>query len=164
MADKSSEQGKLHKGATGRKTSGAGRVENLIPVTMRTKEEARVLSVKGGRNSGVSRRLRRTLREQLKAALSCYLPKESPHFRKIKQQMTALGIDGCPTVQDIPIIGMILKASKDPSAFIAIRDTIGEKPAEILEDRTPQAPIILGMVAAEKVEAAKNRRKERMEK
>lgn len=140
--------------AAKRKSTG---VKNLIPVTMRSKEEARALSVKGGRNSGISRKLRKTLRDSLKAALSCPLPKDSPHYRQIKSQMSALGMDGSPIVQDIPIIGMILKASKAPSAFIAIRDTIGEKPVDAYEDMTPQSPIVLGVVPADVVEEAKRR-------
>lgn len=137
---------------------GTGRVENLIPTTMRSKEEARELGRKGGINSGITRRMRKTLRESLKVALGSAIPKSSPHYRKIAAQMAALGIKGPPTVQDIPVLGMISRAAKDPSAFVAIRDTIGEKPTEQFEDITPQAPIVLGMIPQEVVQRVKETR------
>lgn len=130
-------------------------IDNLIPVTMRSKEEAREMARRGGIKSGQTRKMRKTLRDALKTALGAAIPKNSPHYKKVKAQMVALGIHGDPVVQDIPILGMISRAAKDPSAFIAIRDTIGEKPTETYEDLTPQAPIVLGVIPTEKVEKAK---------
>lgn len=98
--------------------------------------------------------MRKTLREALKNALSCEIPKTSPHYKRVKTQMAAFGIDGEPTVQDIPVLGMIVKSSKDANAFAIIRDTIGEKPVETYEDVTPHSPVLLGVIPADKVAAA----------
>lgn len=51
----------------------SGRRENLIPVTERTKEEARELSRKGGINSGKTRRAQKSLKEMANYILSCPL-------------------------------------------------------------------------------------------
>lgn len=51
----------------------SGRRENLIPVTERTKEEARELSRKGGINSGKARRAQKSLKEMANYILSCPL-------------------------------------------------------------------------------------------
>lgn len=134
---------------------GRPNVENLIPFSERSEEEVREMNRRGGIASGASRRYKRTFREALKKALGCEIPRNSPIYTKLKTQMKALGIDGEPTVQDIPVLGMIQKASKDSMAFAVIRDTIGEKPVEQYEDIAPESPIILGAIPAEMVEAAK---------
>lgn len=135
--------------------------ENLIPFTERTETEQRKLAIMGGIASGKARRARKTFREALKKALGCEIPRSSPIYARIRTQMKALGIDGEPTVQDIPVLGMIQKAAKDSMAFAVIRDTIGEKPVETYEDITPQAPIVLGVVPQEEVDAAKARHEAR---
>lgn len=129
-------------------------IQNLIPNSERTPEERRANAIKAGQASGEARRMRRTLREALKNALSCKIPKASPHYRRIKAQMAALGIEGEPTVQDIPVLGMIVKSSKDANAFAMVRDTIGERPVETYEDLTPHSPIVLGTIPVDKVAAA----------
>lgn len=43
--------------------------ENLIPTTQRSKAEARELGAKGGINSGIARREKRTMRQQMKRLL-----------------------------------------------------------------------------------------------
>lgn len=130
-------------------------IENLIPTTQLTEEQRRELAIKGGKASAAARKFRKTLREALKNALACDIPKNSPHYRRVKTQMQALGIEGEPTVQDIPVLGMIGRSAKDPAAFAIIRDTIGEKPVETFEDITPASPFVLGVVPADKVAAAK---------
>ena len=129
--------------------------QNLIPNSERSPSEIREMGEKGGKASGAARRMRKTLREALKNALSCHIPETSPHYKRVKAQMRALGIEGEPTVQDIPVLGMIIKSSKDANAFAIVRDTIGEKPVETFEDLTPSSPIILGMIPEDKVAAAK---------
>ena len=134
---------------------------NLIPFSQRTKEEAKEMGKKGGKASVKTRRARKTLREALKAALSCTLPKTSPHYRRIKKMMEDFGIEGDPTVQDISVLGMIAKASKSEGAFVAIRDTIGEKPVDSVEDLTPQSPVVLGMIPLDAVKREKEKREAR---
>lgn len=128
---------------------------NLIPFSQRSKDEAREMGTRGGVASGKVRRFRKTLRESLKNALGCEIPKESPIYQRTLAQMKAFGIDGEPTVQDIPVLGMIMKAAKNPLAFAVVRDTIGEQPVQQFEDITPESPIVLGLVPADKVEKAK---------
>lgn len=49
-------------------------------------------------------------------------------------------------MQDIPNLGMLTRAAKNPLAYVAIRDTIGEKPVEQTQDLTPPPPITLGLL------------------
>lgn len=121
-----------------------GNIENLRSPS--STEEARKLGRKGGIASGKARARRKTFAEALKLMLSCPIPKTSPHYRKLKARMRKLGMDFEPTVQDIPSLGMLERAAKDPKAFVAIRDTIGEKPVEQTQDLTPPPQISLGLL------------------
>ena len=49
-------------------------------------------------------------------------------------------------MRDIPNLGMLTMAAKNPAAYAAIRDTIGEKPVEQTQDLTPPPPITLGLL------------------
>ena len=135
-------------------------VNNLRPAS--SKNEARKRGRKGGIASGKARAARKTFAETLKTMLSCTVPKSSPYYKKLKAQMRELGLDWEPTVQDIPNLGMLTRAAKNPLAYVAIRDTIGEKPVERTEDLTPPPPITLGLlpvvppVAADDAEAGEN--------
>lgn len=134
---------------------------NLIPFSERPEEEVREMRRKGGLKSGEVRRNRKTFREQLKSMLSCNIPKDSPLYRKMKQQMKAIGIKGDPTVQDITLLGQLMKSAKDTKAAEFLRDTIGEKPTEMFEDVTPQSPIVLSLPTPEQLAAIRKRREER---
>ena len=90
-----------------------------------------------------------------RSPISCEIPKDSPIYLRTLSQMRAFGLEGEPTVQDIPVLGMIMKAAKNPLAFAIVRDTIGEQPVQQYEDLTPESPIVLGLVQADKVEKAK---------
>lgn len=86
-------------------------IENLKPVTKRTKNEAREISKKGGIKSGESRRERKKLKEELLLLLS-----ENDNNRKMS-------------------LAILKKALKgNIKAFEIIRDTIGEKPKEQIEN------------------------------
>ena len=121
-----------------------GNLNNLRPAS--TKDEARERGRKGGIASGKARAARKTFAETLKTMLSCTVPKTSPYYRKLKAQMRELGLDWEPTVQDIPNLGMLTRAAKNPLAYVAIRDTIGERPVEQTEDLTPPPPIQIGLL------------------
>ena len=85
-------------------------IENLKPVTKRTKNEAREISKKGGIKSGEVRRERKKLKEELLLLLS-----ENNNNRKMS-------------------LAILKKALKgNIKAFEIIRDTIGEKPKEQIE-------------------------------
>lgn len=85
---------------------------NLKPV--RTKNEARERGRNGGLKSGEVRAKRKTLKDELLALLSTK-------------------VDG-KTMQENISLSLIQEAmSGDTKAFLAIRDTIGEKPKEEIE-------------------------------
>lgn len=92
-------------------------IENLKPVTKRTKNEAREISKKGGIKSGEVRRERKKLKEELLLLLS-----EGDNNRKMSIAIFERALNG------------------DTKAFEVIRDTIGEKPKEEVEvkDVTPK--------------------------
>lgn len=121
-----------------------GNVNNLRPPS--SSAEARERGRKGGIASGKARAARKTFADTLKEMLACRVPKASPYYKKLKAQMRELGLDWEPTVQDIPNLGMLTRAAKNPLAYCAIRDTIGERPVEQTEDLTPPPPITLGLL------------------
>ena len=86
-------------------------IENLKPVTKRSKEEAREISKKGGIRSGKVRRERKKLKEELLLLLS-----EGDNNRRMSLAIFERALNG------------------DTKAFEVIRDTIGEKPKEQIEN------------------------------
>lgn len=93
-----------------------GRAENLVPFSERTEDEQREIRRKGGIASGKKRREYKAFKELFKVAL---------------QMENENGMTNAEAI----VAGMIAAASMgDHRAFVAIRDTIGEKPAEKLPD------------------------------
>lgn len=84
--------------------------DNLIPVTKRSKDEARTISASGGRASGKARRERKQLREELMTLLETGDTK-----KRISAALVERALNG------------------DVKAFITIRDTIGERPSDRLD-------------------------------
>lgn len=88
--------------------------DNLIPFNELTEEEQRKLARKGGKASGEARRRKKTLKEALLIALE--LEKNGK------------------TVQEIGVEAVLQKfMSGDIQAFTTVRDTIGEKPVDKVE-------------------------------
>lgn len=87
--------------------------ENLKPMNKRTKDERRKIAQKAGIKSGEKRRERKKLRELLELALQ-------ETDTKTGQQ------------NDISITAALIKkaAKGDVGAYLAIRDTLGEKPID----------------------------------
>ena len=87
--------------------------QNLIPFSERTKEEAREYGAKGGRNSGVTRRRKRTLKQAVELAMS--LPVSDP---KIKAKLKKMGFDADDADNQMAVIvGLMGRAMKgDPKA------------------------------------------------
>lgn len=101
--------------------------ENLIPVTERTKDEARDISSKGGVASGKARRMKRTLREGLREILALDLPESEG-----RALLVALGVD--PDYASAINMALVRRAmTGEVDAFRAVRDSIGEKPSDALE-------------------------------
>lgn len=88
-----------------------GNIKNLIPQSERTKAEQRKIATMGGKASGESRKKRKTLREELLLLLQNDNNQENMTISLIKK-----ALDG------------------DIKAFEVIRDTIGEKPKEVIEN------------------------------
>lgn len=89
--------------------------KNLIPVNRRSKDEQKKIQSNGGKKSGESRRARKTLREELLALLSS---------GDLQNQITLALVNEALNGNNA---GSVTKA------FETIRDTIGEKPADKVE-------------------------------
>lgn len=98
---------------TGNNSNPGGTPENLIPLTKRDPEEARAIRSKGGKARAEAYRERKTFAEAIRIAL-------------------ATG-----DIQD-KVVAAVLKAAQEGNiqAFLALRDTIGEKPIEKAEVTT----------------------------
>ena len=102
-------------------------MENLKSLADRTKEEQREIARKGGIKSGEVRRARKTLKEELLLLLS-----KGDTQEKMSLSMIAKALNG------------------DVKAFEVIRDTIGEKPVEKIDNVNPQVQKIFITKADEK--------------
>ena len=103
--------------------------DNLIPI--QSEEEAREKGRLGGIASGEARRKKKLIKEQLELLLSLPLKDENAK-RKLKQ----LGIDADNLDNQMAmIISIWNKALKgDIQAFNSIRDSVGEKPSDVVEN------------------------------
>lgn len=91
--------------------------ENLIPLGERTKDEQREIARQGGIKSGESRRARKTLKETLLMMLE----------------------EG--DTQNNITLALLDKALKgDTKAYEVIRDTVGEKPTDKVEQINTSSP------------------------
>jgi hypothetical protein len=95
--------------------------ENLIPFNQRTESEVRAIAANGGRKSGESRRARKTLKEELLLLLS-----EGDTQKSVTVALLRKAMDG------------------DVKAFEVLRDTIGEKPVDKVENKNVDIVIDLG--------------------
>ena len=90
---------------------------NLIPFEERTEEELREMRRKGGINSGKARRERKTFKEELLLLLEKGDTQEKVSLALIQQALNG-----------------------NTKAFEIIRDSIGEKPVDVIENINP--PVI----------------------
>jgi hypothetical protein len=95
--------------------------DNLIPLNKRTKEEQKAITTAGGIASGESRRARKTLKEELLLLLS-----EGDTQKSVTVALLQKAMDG------------------DVKAFEVLRDTIGEKPVDKVENKNVDIVIDLG--------------------
>lgn len=102
---------KLYKIGGGRMKENAGH-SNLIPASKQTPEERRRNGRKGGIASGIARNERKTLKEQLLILL-----------------------ENGDTQKEVSLALISKALTGDTKAFEVIRDTIGEKPKEQIEQK-----------------------------
>jgi hypothetical protein len=95
--------------------------DNIIPLNRRTKEEQKAITTAGGIASGESRRARKTLKEELLLLLS-----EGDTQKSVTVALLQKAMDG------------------DVKAFEVLRDTIGEKPVDKVENKNVDIVIDLG--------------------
>ena len=93
--------------------------QNLIPNSQRTPKELREMTRKGGIKSGEVRRARKTLREELLLLLS-----EGDIQKRLSLAQLEKALNG------------------DTKAYEVIRDTIGEKPTDKVENSGTQKMVI----------------------
>jgi TRAP-type C4-dicarboxylate transport system substrate-binding protein len=93
--------------------------QNLKPFDQLTESEQRAIRSKGGKASGEARRARKTLREELLALLS----------QEIKDE------NGNSVNTQVAMSTSLIKEAIDGNtkAFELVRDTIGEKPVDKVE-------------------------------
>ena len=107
--------------------------DNLIPMSERSKEEARELGRKGGIASGEARRRKKTLKEQFDLLLSLPVKEEGKIGQRIKMIADDLGIPPEELDNQMAMCLNMFSASmskKPEQAFASIQATIGEKPIE----------------------------------
>lgn len=102
--------------------------ENLVPQSERTKEEQRIIAIKGGKASGEARRKRKAMREQMETLLSLPLSDQ-----KIKDRFKAMGIEADDMDNQMAlVVSTFNKALKgDTSAINIVREMVGERVTEM---------------------------------
>ncbi len=95
--------------------------QNLIPFDKLTENEQRKIASAGGKASGEARRARKTLKEELLLLLS-----EGDTQKSVSVALLKKAMDG------------------DVRAFEVLRDSIGEKPVEKVENKNVDIVIDLG--------------------
>lgn len=93
--------------------------KNLIPIPKRTKKEQREIQVKGGKASGDSRRRTKSMKEMLE-----YL---------LEREVVGKNGEKVTTLEEINISLVNMAKLGSVKAYTAIRDTIGQKPIEQVE-------------------------------
>ena len=98
--------------------------QNLIPFSERSESEAREYGAKGGRNSGVTRRRKRTLKQAAELIMS--LPVSDP---KIKTKLKKMGIDTDDADNQMAVIvGLMGRAMKgEPKACALIFELLDDE-------------------------------------
>ena len=104
--------------------------DNLIPFNELTEKEQRKIASMGGKASGEVRKRKKLIKDNIELLLSLPIKND-----KMKSQLKALGIEEDEMTNQMAMtIAMWQKAIKgDVSAFNSLRDTIGEKPKEVVE-------------------------------
>ncbi len=113
--------------------------DNLKPIEL-THEQAVKFGSKGGKASVRAKRQRKTMKMQLELLMSSKL--DNPDLEKIKKVLTKFKIPKSDeNIQMAMNVSMVQQALKgNTKAYKIIRDTLGEKPADKIENINP--PVI----------------------
>lgn len=113
-----------------------GKKENLIPLNKRTKEAQREIAKKGAEASNKKQAEKRLLKDTIEMML-----KLQPTPQMVNECAEKFGFNP-KDLQDIITGGLINKAmSGDSRAFEVLRDTVGQKPKEVIEATNTNANI-----------------------
>lgn len=112
--------------------------EDLIPMSKRTKEEQKEIATKGGIASGIARRRKRNMKDAIDMLLSNPCDLKSKDGKSIKALAKQLGIKEEDVDNQMAMIISMFKVSmsggkNSVSAATFLRDTVGEKPVEVVE-------------------------------
>lgn len=112
--------------------------EDLIPMSKRTKEEQKKIAIKGGIASGKARRRKRNMKDAIDMLLSNPCDLKSKDGKSIKLLAKQLGIKEEDVDNQMAMIISMFKVSmsggkNSVSAATFLRDTVGEKPVEVVE-------------------------------
>ena len=101
--------------------------KNLIPITKRSKEEAKKISSKGGKKSVETRRQQKTFKMLFKSALASQVAD-----KELKERLKEVGIED--TYKGAMMLAMIEKSmAGDVNAFKLVSEMIDEKKEESVE-------------------------------
>lgn len=107
-------------------------IENLIPTTQRTKEEARELGRKGGKASGEARRKKRDMKASFEALFAMQAPEK--YIKAFKKQGLDLPED--INYEQLLTLSMTAKAvAGDARMCSLILDVMGEKHSDKLKQK-----------------------------
>ena len=111
-------------------------IDNLIPNSERSPEELREMAKKGGIASGIARRKKKTMKENLEIILG--MPLNNGEEASIEEIQSFAAIKGKNiTVEQAMLIAQVQKALKgDTQAMAFLRDTSGQRPVEQVEMNT----------------------------
>lgn len=113
--------------------------DNLKPIEL-THEQAVKFGSKGGKASVRAKRQRKTMKMQLELLMSSKL--DNPDLEKIKKVLTKFKIpksdENIQMAMNVSMVQQVLKGNT--KAYEIIRDTLGEKPADKIENINP--PVI----------------------
>lgn len=112
---------------------------DLIPVTERTEEEAKAMSIKGGIKSGEVRRRKKTMRQAMELMLSAKLPEKI-----VPKALQELGFNDDDMNMQLAIVySQVAKAVKgDTKSAEFCRDTVGEFVGSEVGDEQPNDRIV----------------------
>lgn len=116
----------------------ANNEENLIPFNELTEEKQRELASKGGKASVEARRRKRDMKKTLEMLATLPFEIKDKNGNSIKAQLQAMGISeediDYEMAMNYSIFLTAIKGGKNQvSAATFIRDTLGEKPKEVVE-------------------------------